>query len=382
MMNTLSFSANFCVTLRGQSVHKNRKYIVVLSVALTALLLSCTSCNKTPNESDTKGSRSGPNLYVDKTVIDLGEIRTDKIVEAKFLLKNTGKSDLIIRRIKTSCGCTTPNIEDGAVIASGKSRELLIKFNPVDKEGHVRHTILLTTNDEEKPETAIRIIGNVIKNYDNLTIIPESLSLGLLRKQPLEKILLARFPESVDFNDVCCFSTAQYIKAKLLSIEQAPAIFDYDIKRIKSRNLAVVYVEFTSGMLLGKIIESITIASKSNSFLPVTVPIVGFLEEPLTCELVPSQLIVLFPSEKSVARKHLVLYACRDCKDIALEVASAPKGFDLTIEKIKRTVGRYDVYIKIERHPEIVFKRKGEIVFRIMCGQRVFDRPVSFVAIK
>ena len=45
-----------------------------------------------------------------KKVHDFGDILlSDKSVECTFEFKNTGKADLVLQKVKASCGCTTPD---------------------------------------------------------------------------------------------------------------------------------------------------------------------------------------------------------------------------------------------------------------------------------
>jgi len=78
-----------------------------------------------------------------------------------FTLTNNGKSDLIIRRVRTSCGCTAvaPSTK---TIAAGESAPVKVTFNSRGKHGRQSKSITVITNDPKTPTTTLRITSNVI----------------------------------------------------------------------------------------------------------------------------------------------------------------------------------------------------------------------------
>ncbi len=59
-----------------------------------------------------------------------------------FLVNNTGKTPLNIRKIKSSCGCVVPEIEKTDV-APGKSVELKVTFNSAGRKGTQIKTVTI-----------------------------------------------------------------------------------------------------------------------------------------------------------------------------------------------------------------------------------------------
>jgi hypothetical protein len=59
-------------------------------------------------QSDAAQSRGGPRLEVDKELIDFGSVRFEKMVDARFRLKNVGDQPLALaveRRVEAIEGC-------------------------------------------------------------------------------------------------------------------------------------------------------------------------------------------------------------------------------------------------------------------------------------
>ncbi len=104
-------------------------------------------------------------ISVSPSSIDFGDIdQTDGIVSREVTVSNTGNLPLEIRRISTSCGCTTADM-DTSPIPGGQTRTLTIRFDPMthpDQNGPITRVVYLQTSDPKQPEIEIDIAGNVM----------------------------------------------------------------------------------------------------------------------------------------------------------------------------------------------------------------------------
>lgn len=91
---------------------------------------------------------------------NFGTIKQGESVSHQYKFKNTGKSDLIIRKTKASCGCTIVDPEDKIIAAGGESK-FDVKFNSRGKKGKQNKTITVITNDPENPSIVLKITGTV-----------------------------------------------------------------------------------------------------------------------------------------------------------------------------------------------------------------------------
>ncbi len=91
---------------------------------------------------------------------DFGDIKEGDKVECTFMLKNVGKRDLIIRNVKTSCGCTAVTPEK-KVVSANESVPLKVTFNSHGKRGRQNKAITVITNDPKNPTTILRVSSNV-----------------------------------------------------------------------------------------------------------------------------------------------------------------------------------------------------------------------------
>ncbi len=83
--------------------------------------------------------------FVTPEVYEFGNIIKGEVVEHIFKFKNTGKSDLKIRKVKASCGCTATTIGK-KIIAPGEEGTIKARFNSSSKKGTQRNTITMIVN--------------------------------------------------------------------------------------------------------------------------------------------------------------------------------------------------------------------------------------------
>ncbi len=105
---------------------------------------------------------NAPHAEFTSTEFDFGTITQGERVTNKYEFTNTGKTDLIIRKIKTSCGCTATNQEKD-VIKPGEKSNIEVTFNSSGKHGKQRKTITVITNSPKNTTTRLTISGVVEK---------------------------------------------------------------------------------------------------------------------------------------------------------------------------------------------------------------------------
>ncbi|MDD2387207.1 MAG: DUF1573 domain-containing protein [Bacteroidales bacterium] len=104
-----------------------------------------------------------PKIEFENTQFEFGTLKQGEKSTHNFTFKNTGKSDLVIRKIKASCGCTATNPEK-MVIKAGETSHLTVTFNSNGKRGRQNKTITVITNDPKQSSVVLKVIGNVEDN--------------------------------------------------------------------------------------------------------------------------------------------------------------------------------------------------------------------------
>jgi hypothetical protein len=114
-----------------------------------------------PNTADGKGDLSKlPAIKFYEEVHDFGKIIEGETVAFDFKFKNTGKSDLLIADVSTSCGCTVPSYPK-TPIRPGDEGIIKVTFNSAGKRGFQTKNIVVVANTQ--PNTIpIKIKAQVV----------------------------------------------------------------------------------------------------------------------------------------------------------------------------------------------------------------------------
>jgi len=105
---------------------------------------------------------NAPSISFDNTTYNFEPIKQGEKVEHDFIISNNGKSDLIIRDVRASCGCTAVSPAD-KVIKAGQTTTLKVVFNSAGRIGKQNKTITIISNDPENPRTILWIKGEVVR---------------------------------------------------------------------------------------------------------------------------------------------------------------------------------------------------------------------------
>lgn len=106
---------------------------------------------------------NAPALKVDDPEFKFGSIKQGEKVEHTYVLTNTGKSDLLIRKVSASCGCTAVQPEK-RVVSPGESVNIKTVFNSAGKVGNQNKTVTIITNDPRKSKMILWVKGEVTKS--------------------------------------------------------------------------------------------------------------------------------------------------------------------------------------------------------------------------
>lgn len=104
-----------------------------------------------------------PKITINKPEFLFDSVSSGTLVNATFNITNTGKTDLIIRRIKPACGCTIVDIAKDT-IAAGKTVQITGQLNTEGMKGDIFKAITITCNDPSNPSVKLIIKGAVYEN--------------------------------------------------------------------------------------------------------------------------------------------------------------------------------------------------------------------------
>lgn len=92
---------------------------------------------------------------------DFGDINQGDKKEYTFDLVNKGKSNLIIRNVRSSCGCTAVS-PSKSIIAPGETAPIKVVFDSSGKKGRQSKTVTVITNDPKNSSAILRISTNIL----------------------------------------------------------------------------------------------------------------------------------------------------------------------------------------------------------------------------
>ena len=119
-----------------------------------------------------------PMMVFEEQNYDFGKIYIGDIVKHGFKFKNSGYGELIIKNVKSSCGCTAALVSKSNLLKDEEG-EVQIKFNPGRYVGKVTKSVTVNSNDLQKPSYKLTITGEVI---EEVSINPKHINFGIIRK--------------------------------------------------------------------------------------------------------------------------------------------------------------------------------------------------------
>ncbi len=109
---------------------------------------------------------NAPKLSIKNAIHNFGSITSGDVVSATFVLTNSGKTDLNIRKTKASCGCTVPKLATKD-LKPGESVDLSVTFNSAGRKGTQIKTVTIYSNDPVKPIQKVTIKSKVFEKASN-----------------------------------------------------------------------------------------------------------------------------------------------------------------------------------------------------------------------
>lgn len=106
-----------------------------------------------------------PRIEMSPESFDFGDIDYGQIVEYDFSVKNTGTKSLEIKRVATSCSCTTAKVSQ-EIIDPGQAVNLHVRYDSgamglAHGKGEQERIIYVKSNDPSNPQAEVIIFANV-----------------------------------------------------------------------------------------------------------------------------------------------------------------------------------------------------------------------------
>lgn len=102
-----------------------------------------------------ESSRQVPKLVVSEPHVDLGVVRQGSVYDFTYVVTNRGGSNLLIRRIRSTCGCTVARPNKPQVLKPGEQLTVDASFDSANRVGPQRKTIEVYSNDPMTPKVEL-----------------------------------------------------------------------------------------------------------------------------------------------------------------------------------------------------------------------------------
>jgi hypothetical protein len=103
---------------------------------------------------------NAPVFAVVSNSFDIGKMKASTQQDVEFRFQNTGKSDLIIRHVRATCGCTAVQ-QANQVIKPGEWSTIKATFYSAGSLGKTAKTIFVYTNDPKNSEVMLMLNADV-----------------------------------------------------------------------------------------------------------------------------------------------------------------------------------------------------------------------------
>lgn len=124
----------------------------------TALTFKCNVIVK-----DTPNNNTGAVIYFPETQHDFGKVKEGKKIEYVFKFQNTGSESLLIKDVKTSCGCTAAVVSNNS-LKPGEYGSIKVDFDTKGRQGRNSKSITVVSNDKRDANKVLTIYADVQKN--------------------------------------------------------------------------------------------------------------------------------------------------------------------------------------------------------------------------
>jgi hypothetical protein len=220
---------------------------------------------------------AAPRITCDSPTYDFGVIHSNtQRLPHVFILKNTGDTPLHIAAIKSSCGCTTAQLERKDIEPGGHIA-LSTAFDPSGRSGAQHKTITILTNDPAAPELTLELKCDI---QLALKVEPPSLFFGQVTRDAIQQ-RTARIEAAAGF----AFSILG-VDTTRLSMASA---------RLDTVETGRVYA-IVSTMSLGNIVsngfirEQLTVTTDMPGFSTIVIPVVALVADDVSVK--PSSIVV------------------------------------------------------------------------------------------
>jgi len=154
---------------------------------------------------------AAPKMNISPDTKDAGTVAKGQVVDAVFVVKNTGGSDLIISDARPSCGCTVASFDK--IIKPGGEGKIHSSVDTKSFSGPISKSVLVVSNDPDRPQVNL-FIKALVKPY--VDVLPQAfVRFSVIKGDNAgQDVLLVS--EEKGFRPTIAETSQPYVKAEIL----------------------------------------------------------------------------------------------------------------------------------------------------------------------
>jgi len=191
----------------------------IAGVALAAAFMAAASRAQQPappakaaRPADSKAAKAvaAPRIDITPETKDAGVIPKGQVIDATFIIKNTGGSDLVLTDARPGCGCTVASFDK--IIKPGEEGKVISHVDTKTFSGPIAKSILVVSNDPDRPQVNL-FIKAIVKPF--VDVLPNAYVRFSVIKGDTDSQNVILVSEEKTFKPVVAEAAQPYVKAQI-----------------------------------------------------------------------------------------------------------------------------------------------------------------------
>ena len=153
---------------------------------------------------------AAPKIEISQETRDMGTVPKGQVIEADFVIHNTGGSDLVITDARPSCGCTVSSFDK--VIKPGADGKVRASVDTKSFSGPISKSVLVVSNDPDRPQMNL-FVKAIVKPF--VDVAPQAyVRFSVVKGDPATQDVIL-ISEEKGFKPTVAETSQPYVKAEL-----------------------------------------------------------------------------------------------------------------------------------------------------------------------
>jgi len=214
-----------------------------------------------------------PKLVCDEPHYHFGERDQSEVVEHTFVLRNEGEAELLIKNVRTSCGCTVANISNREVEPGGLT-ELTARLSLKGRRGSQRKAITVESNDPHSPKYQLYM---------------EGAATSLVQIQP-SRVYFGQIEDARPHSETVSIESKLDEPLTITRVDSSAQYFDAELKTVEEGKRYQLIVSTVPPLPAGPVRGSVRLQTESRKYPVINVGVAATVLDELM--VAPNQIIL------------------------------------------------------------------------------------------